>query len=101
MIVYNVTTNVTWAIHEDWLGWLRTEYIPYVMQTGCFSESRILRLLEIDEEDGPTYAIQFHASTTESYQRFIEHHATYLHEKAREKWRDQLIAFSSVMEVLH
>jgi len=101
MIVYNVTTNVTWAIHDEWLQWLRQVYIPRVLQTSCFSESRILRLFEIDDEDGPTYAVQFHASTIENYHRFIEHHSASFQQQSREKWQDQLISISSVMEVLH
>jgi hypothetical protein len=101
MIIYNVTTNVNWAIHNDWLQWIQQEHIPQILQTGCFFDSRILRLLEIDDEDGPTYAIQFHASTTYDYQTFIKQHDALLKQQSYEKWGDQIIAFSSVMEVLH
>lgn len=101
MIVYNVTTNVSWAIHDDWLQWLKQEHIPRMLQTGCFFESRILRLLEIDDEHGPTYAIQLHASSAADYQAFIERYAESLHQEAHERWSNQIIAFSSVMEVLH
>ena len=101
MIVYNVTTNVTWAIHDEWLQWIQREYVPGILETGCFFESRILRLLEIDDEEGRTYAIQFHALSIENYQHFVEQHETSFREKYQQKWRDQMIAFSSLMEVLH
>lgn len=101
MIVYNVTTNVTWAIHDEWLQWMQREYIPRILETGCFFESRILRLLEIDDDEGPTYAMQFHALGIENYQHFIEQHETSFRLQSQQKWRGQMIAFSSLMEVLH
>ena len=101
MIIYNVTTNVTWNIHVEWLQWMQREYIPRILETGCFFESRILRLLEVDDEEGPTYAIQFHASAIENYQHFIERYEISFQQQSQQKWRDQMIAFSSVMEVLH
>ena len=101
MIIYNITINVNWSIHDDWLQWLKQEYIPTILQTGCFSESKILRLLEIDDEEGPTYAIQFHAAAVAAYEVYINQYAAPINQQALEKWGDQIIAFRSVMEVLH
>ncbi len=101
MIVYNVTTNVSWAIHDDWLQWLKQEHIPRMLETGCFFESRILRLLDIDDEQGPTYALQWHALSSEDYQVFVSQYAASVFQNTNERWGNELIAFSSVMEVLH
>jgi Domain of unknown function (DUF4286) len=101
MIIYNVTTKVNWAIHDEWLQWMRQEHIPQILETGCFYESRILRLLETDEEEGPTYAVQYHASKAEDYRAYIEHYAATFRQDAQEQWGDQIISFRSVMEVLH
>lgn len=101
MIVYNITTNVSWTIHDKWLLWLKEEYIPEMLATNCFYESRVLRLLDVDEDEGPTYAIQLHAFSTEDYQKFVAQHAAFIHRHATEKWGNEIIAFSSAMEVLH
>ena len=101
MIVYNVTTNVTWAIHDEWLQWMQQEHIPGILETGCFFEYRILRLLEVDDEEGPTYAIQFYALARENYQHFIVQHEESFRQQSQQKWRNQIIAFRSLMEVLH
>lgn len=101
MIVYNITTNVSWAIHDDWLLWLKQEHIPEMLETKCFYESRVLRLLDVDDEEGPTYAIQLHASSSADYQMFVEKYAASIRRRSNERWSDQIIAFTSVMEVLH
>ncbi len=53
MIIYNVTIKVDKTIAEDWLLWMQKEHIPEVMATGCFYAYKIVRLLEIDESEGP------------------------------------------------
>lgn len=54
MLIYNITTKVDHSIADAWLQWMKEEHIPEVIATGCFSQSRILRLLEVDETDGLT-----------------------------------------------
>jgi hypothetical protein len=57
-LIYNVTIKVEATIADEWLRWLQDEHIPDVMATGCFSNYKIVRLLEVDESEGPTYAVQ-------------------------------------------
>ena len=60
MLIYNVTVKVNWAIHDAWLIWMQHEHMQDVVATGCFTHSQLIRLLETDEEDGPTYAAQYY-----------------------------------------
>ncbi len=101
MIIYNVTIKVSNAIREPWLQWLQKEHIPEVIQTGCFTHANILRLLEIDDSEGPTFAIQYFAESKGLYNKYIENHAPLLRQKSYEKWGDQFIAFRSVMQVVN
>ena len=101
MIIYNVTTKVSWEINDVWLEWMKSEHIPQMLQTGCFFDSRILRLLEIDDDEGPTYAVQYHASGNDKYSEYLQQHAAVLRKHAHAKWGTQIISFRSVMEVLH
>ena len=101
MIIYNVTTKVNWEINDAWLEWLKKVHIPQMLETGCFMDSRIHRLLEIEEDEGPTYTVQYHASGNEEYRTYIQHHAAILRKHALEKWGNQTMSFRSVMEVLH
>ncbi|MBK7306972.1 MAG: DUF4286 family protein [Chitinophagaceae bacterium] len=101
MIVYNVTIKIANAIHADWLPWIKEEHIPEVIQTGCFTHATILRLLEVDDTEGPTYAIQYFAESKGLYNNYIENHAPIMRQKSFSKWGDQFIAFRSVMQVVN
>ena len=70
------------------------------MGTVCFSTYKVVRLLEIDDSEGPTYAIQYHADSKADYNRYIEMHASLLRQKSIDKWGNGFIAFRSLMEVV-
>jgi hypothetical protein len=101
MIVYNVTIKITNAIHKDWLQWLKQEHVPEVLQTGCFTHANILRLLEVDDAEGPTYAVQYFAESKALYNNYIEKSAAAMRQKSFDKWGSQFIAFRSVMQVVN
>jgi hypothetical protein len=101
MIIYNVTIQVDNSIADQWLGWLQEEHIPDMIATGCFTDARVLQLMEVDESEGPTYAVQYHATSKANYNRYIREHADTMRQKGTEKWGDKFVAFRSVMQVVH
>ena len=101
MIIYNVTAKLAAEIAEAWLQWLKEEHIPAIIATGCFTEARILRLLEVDDADGPTYAVQYFGESKAQYNRYIEFFAKAQRQAGLDKWGDKFIAFRSLMEVVN
>jgi hypothetical protein len=100
MLIYNVTVKVDVGIAADWLQWMRQEHIPEIMDTGCFTHYQIVQLLEQDDSDGPTYAIQYHSPDQEHYERYIEEFADTLRLKSLHKWGDGVMAFRSLMRIV-
>lgn len=100
MIIYNITNHVDKRLANEWLTWLKEEHIKKVMETECFTEYKIVRLLEVDESEGVTYAIQFTAESKADYNRYIETHSVALRQQSINKWGDAVIAFRSVMQVV-
>jgi hypothetical protein len=101
MFIYNVTTKVTWAIHEEWLTWMKEIHIKAVVETGCFTTATILHLLEVDENDGPTYAVQYNAESEGLYNQYIEKFAPAFKQEIFDKWGSNFIAFRSLMQVVN
>lgn len=99
MLIYNVTIKVDWDISADWLEWLKSEHIPEVMDTGCFHKFQLVRVMQTDETEGPTYAVQYYSEGYSHYNRYIEVFAPVLREKTFEKWGNKFIAFRSLMEI--
>lgn len=101
MYIYNVTTKLDWSIHEEWVNWMLEQHIPDVMSKACFTDYKFVRLLETDEAEGPTYAIQYHAADKNSYEQYLSQHAPLLRKEAMDKWGNRFISFRSLMEVVH
>jgi hypothetical protein len=100
MIIYNVTIKVHMDIHNEWVQWLKKEHVPDIMQTKCFTDFKILRLLEVDEAEGQTYAIQYFAESKALYNLYIEKFAGEMRNQSFAKWGDKFIAFRSVMQIV-
>lgn len=101
MIVYNVTVKTDHSIAGAWLQWLKEEHIPEILATGCFTHAAVHRLLEVDESDGVTYAVQYHAKNRADYDRYISDFAETMRKKGTEKWGNKFIAFRTLMQVVH
>ncbi|WP_315818568.1 DUF4286 family protein [Paraflavitalea speifideaquila] len=101
MYIYNVTTYVHWSIHEAWVQWMQQERIPAIIETGCFRKFQLVRVLETDETEGPTYAVQYFSESKDDYLRYRENHEPALQAAGHSKWGAYCISFSSLMEVLH
>lgn len=101
MIIYNVTIQVQADIHAEWLKWMRDVHAPDLLATGKFDSYRIMRLLDIDETEGPTYAVQYHAPSKAMYNEYISLFADEMRAKAFEKWGDKFIAFRTLMQIVN
>ena len=101
MIVYNITTKVEWSILDNWIAWQLQEHIPETMATGLFDEYKMYRLLEQDDTDGPTFTIQYFASSLERYQQYMDEFAQLLEQKAVAKWSNKFVSFQTIMKVVN
>jgi hypothetical protein len=99
-IVYNITIKVRWDILEEWLAWQLEEQIPAVLSTELFDSHRAYRLLEQEEDEGPTFVIQYFTSSMERYQQFMAEFAPGLQQKGWDKWGNGFIAFHTAMSAL-
>ena len=100
MLIYNVTSKVDHTISTAWLQWMKEEHIPEIIATGCFTKATILQLLETDDSEGPTFAIQYTAESKALYNRYLEKFAPEMRQKVMAKWGNKFIAFRSIMQVI-
>jgi hypothetical protein len=58
-------------------------------------------LIELDDEEGITYAVQYHAKSKAEYDEYIKLFSDKMRNDAKEKWGDGFIAFRTIMEVVN
>ena len=100
MIIYNITTKVHHSIAAEWLLWLKEIHVKDVMLSNCFTEFKIVKLLEVDETDGPTFAVQFFAESKALYNLYIDKFAGEMRKRSFDKWGDKFISIRSVMQIV-
>ncbi|WP_276479797.1 DUF4286 family protein [Paraflavitalea pollutisoli] len=100
MYIYNVTTFVHWGIHESWVKWMQEKRIPAVIATGCFDRAQFVKLLDTDETEGLTYAVQYFCGAKDDYLRYVDVHDAAFKQEGHERWGEYCIAFSSLMELV-
>ncbi|MFY0599575.1 MAG: DUF4286 family protein [Cyclobacteriaceae bacterium] len=99
MIIYNVTANVEENIAEEWLMWMKETHIPNVMNTGCFKEFKILKLLnEQPDASGITYAVQYFVQDMKTMHEYTSKYATGLQMEVLEKYGQRVVAFRTLLE---
>ncbi|MCD6066105.1 MAG: hypothetical protein K0S33_931 [Bacteroidetes bacterium] len=98
MFIYNVTINVEESIHTEWLKWMKEKHMPDVVSTGCFTESRILRVLADDA--GATYSAQYSFKTMEDYERYRKEHAAGMQQQGFDKFGARFIAYRTLLQIV-
>lgn len=97
MIVYNITIKLEWAIHQEWLSFMREKHIPDMLNTGLIHGHKMYKILEEDEQDGVTYSVQYHLNSLADYFSYQNDFATKLQEEHREKFGEKFIAFRTIL----
>lgn len=100
MILYSVTVSIDSAIADEWIVWMKEVHVPDVMQTGCFIESKICRLLNAEEEGGMTYSFQYLAPNQAAFDVYQKEHSPKLQKEHNDKYGGKFAAFRTLLEVL-
>lgn len=101
MIIYNVTINVEDQIHSDWLNWMKEVHIPDVMNTGCFIDNKICKVLSVQQdEQGHTYAIQYTCENEIQLNKYQEEFASKLQKEHLDKYNGKFVAFRTILKVV-
>jgi hypothetical protein len=98
-IIYNVTLNVDDSVHQEWLDWMRNIHIPEVLQTGLFTDHRLLKMIS-EEDTGTTYAVQYMLDDIKHFLTYSEKFAPALRQKVLDKFGEKVLAFRTLMEIV-
>ncbi len=101
MILYNVTINIDESVHLEWVEWMKSKHIPDVLDTGCFSGYKFLKLLNEQEgAEGITYCVQYFCQDMKTLHKYIAHHAPALQNEHTTKYQGKFVAFRTLLETI-
>jgi hypothetical protein len=99
MIQYNVTLKLDPSIEEAWLEYMRSEHIQDVLDTGLFLSCRMSKLID-SQDNEPTYTVQYTLESMKKMHAYQVEHASKLQKEHTEKFKDQFVAFRTLMDVV-
>lgn len=98
MIIYNVTINIENSVADEWLKWMVEEHIPDILNTGCFFDNKIYRVLADEDSGGKTYSVQYYANSMDDFKRYEKEHAEWFRSDALKRYKDKFVAFRTLLE---
>jgi len=99
MFIYNVTISVDRSAHDEWMKWMREVHMPDVIKTGCFIDSRMLKVLNVEDE-GITYSVQYTFLDMSDMEEYKAKHAQRLQKESLDKFKDKFVAFRTLLEII-
>ncbi len=99
MVIYNVTTNVQEEVHDEWLKWMKAEYIPAMLDTGKFTNALMTKVLSKEPMGGITYSVQYTAESMAYLKTFyVEDHAAMIAKTS--VFKGKIVEFTTELQVM-
>lgn len=99
MFIYNITVLIEESIEQQWLNWIKTNYIQTVLETRFFQSCQLLQVTDSPNE-GLTYCLQFRTNEISSLQSYQNLYAQQIESEHQLSFPNQLVTFSSTMKLI-
>lgn len=86
------------SVHDLWVKWMKEEHMQRVMETGCFLQCKMYKILEEDTSDGISYAVQYFAENLSNYFDYKEQYAERLQKEGLEMFPGKFQAFRTLLK---
>lgn len=102
MIILNESCKVDVAIAAQFIDFVQQQYIPKMLESGCFDNGRLCRIIDpsFAEEEGITMVIQFFADTEEAYLRYKQEYKNVLGSMIGLAFGQKAASFQTAMQLV-
>ncbi len=99
MIVYNTTFVMELTTSQEFIAFLRTRYIPSILETGLLHEPRLVRVLsEAGEPEAVSLALQFVANSMLELEEYMASSGAKQGQMLIERFGERVVGFTTLME---
>ena len=99
MLIYNTTFQVDDEVHDNFLIWMKESYIPEIENYGTLKSPRLCRILS-HRDDGSAYSLQWEVESSGLLHRWHLEQGVLLNEELTKIFKDKVIGFPTLMEVI-
>lgn len=99
MYLYNITLIVEDASAASFLNWIKSVYVPQVIETGLYASNKLLTVVDSPNE-GVTFCAQFVAETRDKHNQFTDIYEPILNADLDSKYRNKYVSYRTLMEII-
>lgn len=100
MFVFNISFQIAPQLQEQWVLWMKSKFIPMLMETSCF-ETHHLYELDLSDDQAPTFTLQLFTKNPENLSNFSNTFSKPLLDEVQNTWGDQCFHFVSSMRIVN
>lgn len=99
MYIYSVTVSIDKDVAKEWHQWMKSKHIPEVMETGYFTEYKMCKVLNVEDE-GETYSTQYTFKAMQDIEAYQQEEAPRLQADMKRLYDGKYIAFRTLLEIV-
>lgn len=98
MLIYNTTFHCEKSCYDEFVAWMRAEFIPAATQHKGVSEPRMARIMAQEENDGISISVQFNTASLDTLSAWYEACGGALVKQLESKFQQRVVGFSTIMQ---
>jgi len=97
-VLYNITYNVDESVLEEWLSWMKSEFIPKLLATKYFESANMVKILVEEEMGGVSYAVMYKSKNLETLEDFVVEQSAKFNKELSDKFGQKVLTFMTLLE---
>lgn len=98
MLIFNTTFHTDDEVHEEFLHFMSTIYIPQAIKSGILTDPRFCRIRPNHQQHGSSYSLQFRVADDEALNKWHDDRGEVLHQRLIHKFGSKVTGFVTVMD---
>lgn len=98
MIIFNTTFSVPEELQNEFLDFIREEYIPLAAKNQKIKEPRLARVFSRNNDSDLSFALEFKADSVEDLEAWNKTEGDKLHSLITTKFRQNIVGFATILQ---
>lgn len=99
MLIFNTTFHAEDEVNENFLIWIKEHYIPEIKKHHTLQEPSFCKILS-HRDEGNSYSLQWKVENSQLLHRWHQDMGVKLQEELTRIFKDKVVGFPTLMEVL-
>ena len=100
MLIYNTTYQVDMNDARNFVIWLTEGYIPEVEKNGKLNNARLTQIPRHQDPDSECFSLQWEVEDSATLHRWHTEQGMALNEEMMKIFKDKIVGFPTLMEVI-